>query len=132
MILAYCKSRIRSYERENAENYEPKEVKDDLAEQDSSADEKLEIKKIETSSSQSSFLAKLAIALGIAATITMLSVCLKPTGSIGPSLEVQRLAEGSSSFSMASSAGFSFKAFGYKFVLPEYPPGYASLLLSYL
>ncbi|KAJ8436087.1 hypothetical protein Cgig2_011909 [Carnegiea gigantea] len=73
-----------------------------------------------------SFLAKLAIAVGVAATITLVSIGLKqqtPDSSLG--IRIQCLADGSSSSSIAASpAGFTFNAFGYKVVLPEYTPGW--------
>lgn len=101
-------------------------AKDSLDEQDQLAnDEILKNKTVETSGFGSSFLGKLAIAVGVAATITIVSIGLKPP-NLGTSIGVQRLAEGSSSsLAMAAPAGFSFKAFGYKFILPEYAPGYA-------
>lgn len=93
-------------------------------------DEILKNKTVETSGFGSSFLAKLAIAVGVAATITFLSIGLKPP-NLGTSFGVQRLAEGSSSsLAMAAPSGFSFKVFGYKFILPEYAPGYAVAPLS--
>lgn len=76
----------------------------------------------------SSFLAKLAIGVGVAATVTILSICLKQQ-NLGSSLgiEIQRLADVSSSTSLVTSTiGFSFKAFGYRVVLPQYAPGYVS------
>lgn len=74
---------------------------------------------------RSSFLAKLAIGLGIAVTITLLSIGLKQ-----PSQEyshgIQFLVDDPSSFTFpAPSAGFTFKAFGYRVVLPEYAPGHS-------
>ncbi|KAJ0054604.1 hypothetical protein Pint_01553 [Pistacia integerrima] len=114
---------LKALNVEDAGNYEPANSKDAPNEQDSLA-EILENQKVETTSSGTSFLAKLVIALGIAATITVISVVLKPSGP-GSSIGIQYLAEGSSSSSvMASPTGFSFKAFGYKFVLPEYAPGW--------
>lgn len=126
-ILFYT-SRIRSFRRQDSKNNEPAKSKDGQDEQDLLLDEILKSKKV-NSGAGNSFLAKLAIVVGIAATITIISVSLKPS-SLGSSFGVQRLAEGSSSsLAMASPAGFSFNAFGYKFVLPEYAPGYAPSLL---
>lgn len=74
----------------------------------------------------SSFLAKLAIGVGVAATVTVVSICLKQQ-TLGSSLSVgiQCLSDVSSSSSLAaSSAGFAFNAFGYRVVLPEYAPGW--------
>lgn len=71
----------------------------------------------------SSFLAKLAIALGIAATITFLSIGLKQPNQ-GSNFGIQFLVDGSSSSTISTPApGFSFKAFGYRVMLPEYAPG---------
>ncbi|KAH9728822.1 transmembrane protein [Citrus sinensis] len=113
--------RIRSFNSEGDENYVPEDSPD---EQDQRAnDEILKNKTVETSGFGSSFLAKLTIAVGVAATITFLSIGLKPP-NLGTSFGVQRLAEGSSSsLAMAAPSGFSFKVFGYKFILPEYAPG---------
>lgn len=71
-----------------------------------------------------SFLAKLAIALGIAATITLLSIYLKQPGQ-GPSLGIQYLVKDSSSSSTLDANNvFTFKAFGYRVMLPQSAPGY--------
>ncbi|KAH9784850.1 transmembrane protein [Citrus sinensis] len=114
--------RIRSFDSEGDENYVPEDSPD---EQDQLAnDEILKNKTVETSGFGSSFLAKLTIAVGVAATITLLSIGLKPP-NLGTSFGVQRLAEGSSSsLAMAAPSGFSFKVFGYKFILPQYAPGW--------
>lgn len=72
----------------------------------------------------SSFLAKLAIALGIAATITFLSIGLKQPNQ-GSNFGIQYLVDGSSSSTITTPAsGFSFKTFGYRVMLPEYAPGW--------
>uniref|UniRef100_A0A803KPY3 Uncharacterized protein n=1 Tax=Chenopodium quinoa TaxID=63459 RepID=A0A803KPY3_CHEQI len=79
----------------------------------------------------SSFLAKLAIGLGVVATVTFLSIGFKQQ-NLGTSLgiEIQRLSDISSSSSLAaSSVGFSFKAFGYRVLLPQYAPGWIYFLL---
>lgn len=76
----------------------------------------------------SNFLAILAIGLGVAATVTILSIRLKQQ-NLDPSfsIEIQRLADVSSSSSLVSSTvGFSFQAFGYRVVLPQYAPGYVT------
>ncbi|KAF8014798.1 hypothetical protein BT93_H0559 [Corymbia citriodora subsp. variegata] len=71
-----------------------------------------------------SFLVKLAIALGIAVLGTLISLGVK-WSSPGSSQGFQILADDSSSAVMAASpVGFSFKAFGYKVLLPEYAPGW--------
>ncbi|XP_058102554.1 uncharacterized protein LOC131246439 isoform X4 [Magnolia sinica] len=79
--------------------------------------------KVEPSNPGSSFLAKLAIVLGIAATITVVSVFLKrPT--LGSSSGFPFIVDASSSSVSAPSVGFTLKAFGYKVILPEYTPGW--------
>lgn len=80
-----------------------------------------------TGGNGSSFLAKLGIVLGIAALITLVSVNLRlPNQGTFPG--IQCLQDGSSSSNLASSAAaFSFRAFGYKVVLPEHAPGYMFL-----
>lgn len=112
---------IRSFQQENAESYEDARSQDILDEQDRLTDEVIG----NDNNGRGSFLAKVAIVLGIAATATIISICLKwPV--LGSSLGIQFLAEGSSSSVMAAPpVGFTFKAFGYNVVLPEYAPGYA-------
>ncbi|XP_050252877.1 uncharacterized protein LOC126699215 isoform X3 [Quercus robur] len=111
---------IRSFQQENAESYEDARSQDILDEQDRLTDEVIG----NENNGRGSFLAKVAIVLGIAATATIISICLKwPV--LGSSLGIQFLAEGSSSSVMAAPpVGFTFKAFGYNVVLPEYAPGW--------
>ncbi|KAL4597305.1 hypothetical protein ACB092_12G223800 [Castanea dentata] len=112
--------RIRSFQQENAESYEDARSQDILDEQNRLTDEVIG----NENNGRGSFLAKVAIVLGIAATVTIISICLKwPV--LGSSLGIQFLAEGSSSSVMvAPPVGFTFKAFGYNVVLPEYAPGW--------
>ncbi|KAL2239205.1 UNVERIFIED_CONTAM: hypothetical protein Sindi_0561700 [Sesamum indicum] len=77
-----------------------------------------------TADSESAFLSKLGILLGIAAAITLVSVGIK-SPSQGTSHGIQFLLDGSSSSTLAAPTGaFSFRAFGYRVVLPEYAPGW--------
>ncbi|XVF81182.1 hypothetical protein PTKIN_Ptkin15bG0136400 [Pterospermum kingtungense] len=116
--------RIRSFQHEDGENSGAAEPVDKLGNGDGAADkEVLENKNGEAAGRGSSFLAKLAVALGVAAALTVVSFGLKGA-SFGSLLEVQQLAQGSSSSIMDSSVGFSFKAFGYRFILPQYAPGW--------
>lgn len=121
-------NRIRSFRHEDGENSGAAEPIDKLGNGDgAAADEVLENKNGDTAGrGGSSFLAKLAIALGVAAALTVISFGFKGA-SFESLLGVQRLAEGSSSSIMDSSVGFTFKAFGYRFTLPEYAPGYGLL-----
>ncbi|KAL5562104.1 hypothetical protein UlMin_031851 [Ulmus minor] len=116
--------RIRSHQQEEAENYEASKLEDVTNGEDSIFNEVLGNEKNAPPGSESSFLAKIAIALGIAATITLISVGMKwPV--LGSSLGFQFLPESSSSSAVvAAPVGFTFKAFGYRIVLPEYAPGW--------
>lgn len=85
--------------------------------------EMLDHRKVEINTSGSSFLAKLAIAVGIAATVTIISLWFKmPT--FGPSSVFPYLAD-VSSVPASSPAGLTLTIFGYRVQLPEYTPGYA-------
>ncbi|KAA8543482.1 hypothetical protein F0562_021023 [Nyssa sinensis] len=118
-------SRIRSFQQEDTEIFEAKGSEDAQEGQDMVSDDVFGNRETTTAGVRSSILAKLAIVLGIAATVTLISVGLKRIIH-GSTLGVQYLADGSSSSTLATpAAGFTFKAFGYKVVLPEYAPGYA-------
>ncbi|KAI5315514.1 PREDICTED: LOC109725180 isoform [Prunus dulcis] len=119
--------RIRSFSQEDAENNEVAMSNDNLDGQNVTADELLgNVKNIQISTdTESSFLAKIAIALGIAATITLISVGIKGPPTIGSSNGFQFLPESATSSVMAAApVGFSVKAFGYSIVLPAYAPGW--------
>lgn len=116
--------RVRSFQTEDAEV-------DDAASTDDSLNGVVRVNEElfrgqQDSNNDSSFLAKLAIGLGLAATVTFLSIGFKQQ-NLGTSLgiEIQRLADVSSSSSLVtSSVGFSFKAFGYRVLLPQFAPGW--------
>ncbi|KAG8640354.1 hypothetical protein MANES_13G047600v8 [Manihot esculenta] len=114
--------RIRSAQGEDAENFEV--TAESLNGQDTDANEKIRNQKNNLSAEGNSFLLILAIAVGVAAIITITSIGLKRP-SVGSFFGVQFLAEGSTSSALASSpVGFTFKAFGYRIILPEYAPGW--------
>ncbi|GMJ01291.1 hypothetical protein like AT4G13150 [Hibiscus trionum] len=115
-FFRHSSSMIRSFQQEDGEKIGA-EPMDKLDKGDS------ENQNGDSAGGGSSFLAKLAIALGVAAALTVVSFGLKGA-SFGSLLEVQRLAEVSSSSTMDSTVGFTFKAFGYRFILPEYAPGW--------
>lgn len=119
--------RIRSFQSEIGDGSEPSASSNDALLGGVEASEKLlRDQKDGVSGKGSSFLAKLAIGVGVAATVTVVSICLKQQ-TLGSSLSVgiQCLSDVSSSSSLAaSSAGFAFNAFGYRVVLPEYAPGW--------
>lgn len=121
----FCTSRIRSFSQEDAENNEVAISNDNLDGQNVTADELLGNVKNVQISTESSFLAKIAIALGIAATITLISVGIKGPPTIGLSNGFQFLPESAtSSVKAVAPVGFTVKAFGYSIVLPAYAPGY--------
>lgn len=119
--------RIRRFQSKDSRNYEA--AKDTQGDLDIPSDEAVVNKKNGPASTGSSFLLILAIALAVAAIFTIMSVGLKQSTSTGSFFGVQFLAEGSPSPVMAASPiGFTFKAFGYRIILPEYAPGYAITL----
>ncbi|XP_057473276.1 uncharacterized protein LOC130761746 [Actinidia eriantha] len=116
--------RIRNFQHEDAETYEASSSRDTEEGQDKVADQVLGNQENSTSSNRISFLAKLAIALGVAATITIISAGFKwPMHGSSPG--AQYVADGSSSSVLASpSVGFTLKFFERTVVLPEYAPGW--------
>ncbi|XP_059432435.1 uncharacterized protein LOC132165770 isoform X2 [Corylus avellana] len=115
--------RTRSFQQDNAESYEDARS-EDVLDEDSLTNVVLGNGNNGHIGSGSSFLAKIAIVLGIAVIATVISIGLKQP-VLGSSLGIQFLAEGSSSSVMAASpVGFTFKAFGYRVILPEYAPGW--------
>ncbi|XP_009629766.1 uncharacterized protein [Nicotiana tomentosiformis] len=117
-------SRIKTFQLVRAKSYEARQSEDTeeiLQKSSNNLPGSPEGKTVRTGSS---FLAKLAIALGIAATITFLSIGLKQPNQ-GSNFGIQYLVDGSSSSTITTPAsGFSFKAFGYRVMLPEYAPGW--------
>lgn len=115
--------RIKTFQLVRAKSYEagqPEDAEEILLKSSNNLPGSPESKTVRTGSS---FLAKLAIALGIAATITFLSIGLKQP-SQGSNFGIQYLVDGLSSPTITTPAsGFSFKAFGYRVMLPEYAPG---------
>ncbi|PKA57787.1 hypothetical protein AXF42_Ash015164 [Apostasia shenzhenica] len=85
--------------------------------------EKLDVWEAEASRPGISFLAKLAITLGIAATITLGSVYLKWSSSASSFSLPIYIAGSSQSGAALSAAGFTFTFMGYKIIIPELTPG---------
>lgn len=79
----------------------------------------------------SSFLSNLGILLGIAAVVTLVLIGIKPP-NLGTSTGIQFLQDGAASTLVSPTAAFSFRAFGYTVVLPEYAPGYACFYSSHI
>lgn len=79
---------------------------------------------VEANSPGTSFLAKLAIALGIAATATLISACAKWSPS-GSSYSLPLFVNNSlQSVQTANPLGFNLTIFGYTIIIPEYTPGW--------
>ncbi|KAB2636558.1 hypothetical protein D8674_027092 [Pyrus ussuriensis x Pyrus communis] len=117
--------RIRSFSEEDAGNNEVEISKDILDGEDGISDELLGNVMNTEISTESSFLAKIAIALGVAATVTLISVGIKGAPAIGSSNGIQIFPDSSSSSVMAAAnVGFTIKAFGYSIVLPAFAPGW--------
>ncbi|XP_068320989.1 uncharacterized protein [Pyrus communis] len=117
--------RIRSFSDEDAGNNEVEISKDILDGEDGISDELLGNVMNTEISTESSFLAKIAIALGVAATVTLISVGIKGAPAIGSSNGIQIFPDSSSSSVMAAAnVGFTIKAFGYSIVLPAFAPGW--------
>ncbi|CAK9162357.1 unnamed protein product [Ilex paraguariensis] len=115
---------VKSFQGEDAENYEAAISRNTPEGQNKVTDKVFENLENKTAGTESSFLAKLAIVLGIAATITLVSIGLKQPNQ-GRLLGFPYLADASSSSTLAAPAvGFTFKAFGYRVVLPEFAPGW--------
>ncbi|XP_022849036.1 uncharacterized protein LOC111371344 [Olea europaea var. sylvestris] len=123
-LFKFSTSRINSFQHESTESYESETSKITPKGQDINSEIASGSLQSETASTGSSFLSKLGIALGIAAVITLISVGMKQPNQ-GSSPGMQFLRDGSSSSTLAVPAGaFSFKAFGYRVLLPEYAPGW--------
>ncbi|RXH98072.1 hypothetical protein DVH24_010397 [Malus domestica] len=117
--------RIRSFYEEDAGNNEVEISKDILDGEDGISDELLGNVVNTEISTENSFLAKIAIALGVAATVTLISVGIKGAPAIGSSNGIQIFPDSSSSSVMASAnVSFTIKAFGYSIVLPAFAPGW--------
>ncbi|KAI3772887.1 hypothetical protein L6452_04081 [Arctium lappa] len=115
---------IRSFRREDAEYSDAARYIDKSERPDEITDGILGSQENNTTGTSSSLMARLAILLGIAVTATLLSICLKQPNQ-GSFTGIQILAGGaSSSTSTVPSFGFSFNAFGYRVILPEYTPGW--------
>lgn len=104
--------RVRSFQKENIGKNE-------------SEDEMLKSESTRVSEKKRvSLIAKLGIGLGLALTITVICVTLKGSASGGTPFDVKSLSKASS-----SSIGFTFNAFGNRFVIPANAPGWVYFCL---
>lgn len=120
--MSFSTCRIRS--QADAENYEDSISEGSADRQEVIVNEVVGGKNTRPSAGVS-FLAKIAIALGLAATATLICAGIKQP-VLGSSHGFQFFVEGSSSSAVAVPTGYTFKAFGYRIVLPEYAPGYTN------
>ncbi|CAL0304524.1 unnamed protein product [Lupinus luteus] len=117
------RNRIRCFKQEDKENYDVSKSKDIPDTQDRLSNEAQVNGKEGNNKAEISFLAMIAIALGVAVTLTIASIAQQPIR--GSSFGLQILSEGSSSSAVApATAAFTFKTFGYRIILPEYAPGW--------
>ncbi|KAG5567293.1 hypothetical protein RHGRI_002751 [Rhododendron griersonianum] len=124
VILFILQCSIRNFQDEDAETFEVASSRETAEGQDKVADQVFGNPENRTTGTGISFLAKLAIALGVAATITLISVGFKRYMNGSPQ-GVNYLGHGSpASVLTAPSAGFTLNVFGHKVVIPEYAPGW--------
>lgn len=84
---------------------------------------------VESTTPGASLLAKVAVAVGIAATATVISLVMKEPSS-GPSFSLPQIVDASTqSDAAAATIGYTFSLFGKKVIIPEYTPGYVNLAM---
>jgi len=84
---------------------------------------------VESATPGASLLAKMAVAIGIAATATVISLVMKEPSS-GPSFSLPQIVDASTqSDTAAATIGYTFSLFGKKVIIPEYTPGYVNLAM---
>ncbi|KAL3517802.1 hypothetical protein ACH5RR_020391 [Cinchona calisaya] len=116
--------RIKCFQHRDSKSNEASTSMDKPEGQDKSADDIIPSMKGKTASTEISFLSKLVILLGVAVAITALSIGFRQPNQRSL-LGIHYLADTSSSSALSTTAvGFSFRAFGYRFILPEYAPGW--------
>jgi hypothetical protein len=97
---------------------------------DGNPSEIIDVVEVGSSNPGASFLAKVAVALGVAATVTAISIFMKQP-SAGPSFSLPQIMDASTqSDTAAATIGYTFSLFGKKVIIPEYTPGYVLLTIS--
>uniref|UniRef100_A0A0E0JWJ7 Uncharacterized protein n=1 Tax=Oryza punctata TaxID=4537 RepID=A0A0E0JWJ7_ORYPU len=86
------------------------------------ASEIIDAMEVKSSSTAASFLAKVALALGVAATATVISLFMRQPSS-GPSFSLPQIIDASAPPDAAATIGYTFPLFGKKVIVPEYTPG---------
>lgn len=114
-IRSFCRCDAGSV-KASTSGVNPSNEEDDMSEM-------LDGLKVNNSNLRSSLLAKLAVMLGIAATVTLISACKKlPSGS---SFQLPHFVNSlSQSAPVPMPTGFTLTIFGCQIVLPEYTPGW--------
>ncbi|KAM3227844.1 hypothetical protein ACQJBY_059535 [Aegilops geniculata] len=84
------------------------------------ASEIIDAVEVEPSNPGASLLAKVAVALGVAVTVTSISIFMKQPSS-GPSFSLPQIIDASA---QSETVGYTFSQFGKKVIIPEYTPGW--------
>uniref|UniRef100_J3LAC8 Uncharacterized protein n=1 Tax=Oryza brachyantha TaxID=4533 RepID=J3LAC8_ORYBR len=80
---------------------------------------------VRSGSPAASFLAKVALAVGGAATATVVSLfIMKQPSSSGPSFSLPQIVDASAAPDAAATMGYTFSLFGKKVIIPEFTPGW--------
>ncbi|XP_040376444.1 glycerophosphodiester phosphodiesterase GDPDL7-like [Oryza brachyantha] len=80
---------------------------------------------VRSGSPAASFLAKVALAVGVAATATVVSLfIMKQPSSSGPSFSLPQIVDASAAPDAAATMGYTFSLFGKKVIIPEFTPGW--------
>ncbi|TVU00031.1 hypothetical protein EJB05_54524 [Eragrostis curvula] len=82
---------------------------------------------IKSTTTGASFLAKVAVAIGIATAITVILLYMKQPPS-SPSFSLPHIVDAQSD-TAATTIGYTFSLFGKKVIIPEYTPGWVYFLL---
>lgn len=119
----HYRNKIRCFKQEGEKNYEALKSKDIQNTQEDRFSNEVQINdKEEHNKTEIPFLALIAIALGIAVIATLASISQQPI--LGSQFGLRILWDGSSSSGVIpAAAGFSFKVFGFRVIIPEYAPG---------
>ncbi|KAF8783696.1 hypothetical protein HU200_000376 [Digitaria exilis] len=84
---------------------------------------------VESTATGASFLAKGAVAISVAATVTVILLLMKQPSS-GPSFSLPQIVDASAqSDAAAATIGYTFSLFGKKVIIPEYTPGWVYFCL---
>lgn len=117
-------SRFKCFQHPGPESDEFATSMDKPEGQDKAAADVMQSLKGKAASGEIPFLSKLVVLLAVALAITVISIGFRPPNQ-GSLLGIPYLVDSSSSSALSTPAvGFSFRAFGYRFILPEYAPGW--------